>query len=59
MRFTSRAGKRVKAWPDYWTQFRELVDLACDRYGRCTQITIFADAQLIASVFCRKAAHAS
>jgi hypothetical protein len=47
VRFTSRAGKRVKAWPDYWTQFRELVDLAYDRYGRCTQITIFADAQLM------------
>lgn len=46
--FTNRAGKRVDAWPDYWLQLGRLVDLAYDRYGLRTQITIFADAQLMA-----------
>jgi hypothetical protein len=45
--FTSRAGKRVGAWPDYWTKLGELIDLAYDRYGLRTQITVFADAQLM------------
>lgn len=45
--FTSREGVRVDAWPDYWQQLRELIDLAYDRYGLRTQITIFADAQLM------------
>lgn len=45
--FTSREGKRVDAWPDYWQQLRSLIDLAWDRYGLRTQITIFADAQLM------------
>ncbi len=45
--FTSRAGKRVDAWPDYWQQLITLIDLAYDKYGLRTQITIFADAQLI------------
>ncbi|HEU4751680.1 MAG TPA: hypothetical protein VFU47_01150, partial [Armatimonadota bacterium] len=45
--FTSHGGKRVEAWPDYWRQLAELVDLAYDRYGLRTQITIFADAQLM------------
>jgi hypothetical protein len=45
--FTSREGKRIDAWPDYWQQLRELIDLAYDRYGMRTQITIFADAQLM------------
>jgi hypothetical protein len=45
--YTSREGKAVEAWPDYWQQLAELVDLAFDRYGMRTQITIFADAQLM------------
>ena len=45
--FTRRDGKRVEAWPDYWERFRELVDVAYDRYGMRTQITVFADAQLM------------
>jgi hypothetical protein len=45
--FTSREGKRVDAWPDYWQQLRELIDLAYEKYGVRTQITIFADAQLM------------
>ena len=45
--FTNRDDKRVDAWPDYWQQLRELVDIAYDKYGLRTQITIFADAQLM------------
>jgi hypothetical protein len=45
--FTGREGKRVEAWPDYWQQLRELIDLAYDQYGMRTQITVFADAQLM------------
>src|SRR5687767_14543994 len=45
--FTRRDGKRVEAWPDYWEQLRQLIDLAYDRYGLRTQVTIFADAQLM------------
>ena len=45
--FTRRDDKRIAAWPDYWKQFRELVDLAYDRHGLRTQITVFADAQLM------------
>ena len=45
--FVSREDKRVDAWPDYRQQLCDLVDLAYDRYGMRTQITIFADAQLM------------
>jgi hypothetical protein len=45
--FTSKSGKRVEAWADYDKQFRQMIDLAFDRYGMRTQITIFADAQLM------------
>ena len=45
--FTNRSGKRVAAWPDYWQQLAELIDLAYDRYGMRAQITVFADAQLM------------
>lgn len=45
--FTRRSGQRVEAWSDYWEQLQQLVDLAYDRYGIRTQITIFADAQLM------------
>lgn len=55
VRFTSRAGKTVEAWPDYWQQLRALVDLAFDRYGLRTQITIFADAQLMPDKAARRA----
>lgn len=44
---TTRAGKRLEAWPDYWERLRELVDLAYDKFGLRAQITIFADAQLM------------
>lgn len=45
--FTTREGRPVEAWPDYWRQIGELIDLAYDRYEMRTQITVFADAQLM------------
>jgi hypothetical protein len=45
--FTRRDGKRIEAWPDYWQQLKDLVDLAYDKHGMRTQITVFADAQLM------------
>jgi hypothetical protein len=45
--FANREGKRVEAWADYWRQLCELIDLGYDRYGMRSQITIFADAQLM------------
>lgn len=45
--FTSRTGKLVAQWDDYWRQLGGLIDLAYDRHGMRTQITVFADAQLM------------
>lgn len=45
--FHNRAGERVEAWPDYGEALAGLVDLSYDRFGLRTQITVFADAQLM------------
>jgi hypothetical protein len=45
--FTSQNGTYVPAWPDYWQQFRDMIDIAYDTYGIRTEVTIFADAQLM------------
>ena len=45
--FKTRDGRPIEAWSDYWQQLAELIDLAYDGYGMRTQITIFADAQLM------------
>jgi hypothetical protein len=45
--FVNREGKRIEGWPDYAKQLGELIDIAYDRHGMRTQITIFADAQLM------------
>ncbi len=45
--FTNKKDKSVEAWPDYWIQLKDLVDLAFDKYHLRTHITIFADAQLM------------
>jgi hypothetical protein len=45
--FQNRNGERIDAWSDYWRQLGELIDLAYDDYGLRTQLTIFADAQLM------------
>ncbi|MBN1845547.1 MAG: hypothetical protein JW810_07675, partial [Sedimentisphaerales bacterium] len=45
--FTSRSGKQVEAWPDYWKTMAGMIDATYDKYGMRTQITMFADAQLM------------
>jgi hypothetical protein len=45
--FANRKGEEISAWSDYWSQLGRLIDLAYDRYGLRTQVTIFADAQLM------------
>jgi hypothetical protein len=42
--FTNRFRREVSDWPDYWQQFRDLLDLA-GQYGLRVEVTIFADAQ--------------
>jgi len=44
--FTNRFGRGVAAWPDYWHQFRDLLDLADRRHLR-VELTVFADAQYV------------
>ncbi len=44
--FTNRAGHGVQAWPDYWQQFRDLLDLVA-QHGLRAEVTIFADAQYV------------
>lgn len=44
--FKNRRGVAVAAWPDYWQQFRDLIDLVHSN-GMRAQVTIFADAQLM------------
>ncbi len=53
--FTNRDGKEIAGWPDYWSQLGELIDLAYDRFGLRTQVTLFADAQLMPSSEARRA----
>ncbi len=45
--FNNENGTFVAAWPDYWQQFRDTIDIAYDDHGLLTQVTIFADAQLM------------
>ena len=42
--FTNNAGHPVQGWPDYWQQFRDLLDLVAEN-GLRAEVTIFADAQ--------------
>ncbi|MBN1853879.1 MAG: hypothetical protein JW829_14190 [Pirellulales bacterium] len=44
--FTNSAGKPVEGWPDYWQQFRDMIDLVA-QHGLRTEVTIFADAQYV------------
>lgn len=52
--FVNRDGKTVSAWPDYDDQLAGLLDVAAS-YGLRTEITIFADAQLMPDVETRLA----
>lgn len=44
--FTNRAGRVVAAWPDYWSQFRDLLDVVA-QHGLRAEVTLFADAQYV------------
>lgn len=44
--FTNRVGRVVAAWPDYWPQFRDLLDLVA-QHGLRAEVTLFADAQYV------------
>ncbi len=44
--FTNSAGHFVAGWPDYWQQFRDLLDIVASN-GLRAEITIFADAQYV------------
>src|ERR1041384_1081094 len=44
--FVNSTGHSVAAWPDYWQQFRELLDAVASN-GLRAEVTIFADAQYI------------
>jgi len=54
--FTNRAGRAVEAWPDYWQQFRELLDLVA-QHGLRAEVTIFADAQYVMPLASTRQAH--
>lgn len=43
--FTNDQGQSIQAWPDYWDQLGDMIDIAYDEYGLRTQLTLFADAQ--------------
>ncbi len=45
--FQNENGASVQGWNDYWQQFREMIDIAYDEFGLRTQVTLFADAQLM------------
>jgi hypothetical protein len=49
----------VPAWSDYWQQFRDAIDIAYDSYGIRTEITIFADAQIVMPNSADRYAHCS
>jgi len=44
--FTNSAGHPVQAWPDYWRQFRDMLDMVA-QHGMRSEVTIFADAQYV------------
>lgn len=44
--FTNSAGHAVSAWPDYWQQFRDMLDIIATN-GLRAEVTIFADAEYV------------
>jgi len=39
--FTNRVGTPVAAWPDYWQQFRDMIDIIYS-FGMRAEVTVFA-----------------
>ncbi len=54
--FTNRAGQVVQGWPDYWQQFRDLLDVAA-QHGLRVEVTIFAGAQHVMPAKSTRQAH--
>lgn len=54
--FTNSAGHPVEGWPDYWQQFRDLLDLVAEN-GLRAEVTIFADAQYVMPAKSDRQAH--
>jgi hypothetical protein len=54
--FTNRSGRAIEGWPDYWQQFRDLLDLAGE-HGLRVEVTIFADAQIVMPTPAARQAH--
>jgi len=54
--FTNSAGHSVAGWPDYFQQFRDLLDIVSSN-GMRAEITIFADAQFIMPSKATRQAH--
>ena len=54
--FTNRQRRLVEGWPDYWTHFRDLLDLAAKHRLR-VEVTIFADAQIVMPSRAARQAH--
>lgn len=45
--FKNKRGEIIDGWDDYWQQLGQMIDIAYDEFGIRSQITIFADAQLM------------
>lgn len=53
--FQNENGQTVQGWSDYAQQLRDMIDIAYDEYGIRTQLTVFADAQLMPTQAARQA----
>lgn len=54
--FTNNAGHFVQGWPDYWQQFRDLLDIVA-QHGLRAEVTVFADAQYVMPSKAARQAH--
>src|SRR5439155_7466370 len=54
--FTNSAGHFIAGWPDYWQQFRDLLDIVSSN-GLRAEVTIFADAQNVMPTKSARQAH--
>ena len=45
--FTNKEGAVIGGWDDYWRQLADMIDIGYDEFGVRTQVTIFADGQLM------------
>jgi hypothetical protein len=53
--FQNQNGQTIQGWSDYAQQLRDMIDIAYDEFGIRTQLTIFADAQLMPTEAARTA----